>query len=275
MYEREDRKLRLDESALTKKLGTPAEEEEGGSNQVYDENYSIHSYKAPKERSRTAGYEIREAAAEEEADGKPGQRKARLSFDLHAARKANGLYEKANRARRQKKQPFHFEAAKEKHAEGIRRSLNAEKSEGRPRDAIPVREVVEEDSARRKRDLSGDDLSAGFRPMPRMPDGFIDQFGRGNVTAPERPREADKRNDVFDAPGQLRRNMVVSVRELQRRPGPTSGSELVKRSYEECAADRGSPLRDKDRLVVSWAETPVRIYGGAVVTTALGLCGHF
>ncbi|KAL0277332.1 UNVERIFIED_CONTAM: hypothetical protein PYX00_004669 [Menopon gallinae] len=271
--------MRFDDSVLTKKLGTPAEEKR--SNQIYDENYSIHSYKPPKEKSRAVGYEIREAPEEDAPDAKTGQRKARQSFDIYTARKANNLYEKANRARQQKKHAFHFEAMERKPRVGVRRSLTVEeeeKSDGKPRDAIPVHEVVEEDAVRRKRrDLREEDLAAGFRPLPKMPDGFIDKFAgsdfRPNGTTTERSREADKRNDVYDAPGavQLRRNMVVSVRELQRRPGPTSGSELVKRSYEECAADRGSPLRDKDRLVVSWSETPVRIYGGAVVTTALGL----
>lgn len=53
------------------------------------------------------------------------------------------------------------------------------------------------------------------------------------------------------------------------------GNELVSRSYSHCGVMRGSPLPDTRHLLISWADTPVRIYGGAIVTNANNVCGHF
>ena len=55
----------------------------------------------------------------------------------------------------------------------------------------------------------------------------------------------------------------------------STGTELVMRSYTQCSVDRGSPIRNKKRIVISWSETPVRIFGGALVANAKNSCGHF
>ncbi|PSN30819.1 hypothetical protein C0J52_23362 [Blattella germanica] len=52
------------------------------------------------------------------------------------------------------------------------------------------------------------------------------------------------------------------------------GLELVERSYHQCSAGRGSPMNRK-RLLVSWASTPVRVFGGAVIKRAKSTCGNF
>lgn len=52
------------------------------------------------------------------------------------------------------------------------------------------------------------------------------------------------------------------------------GLELVKKSYSHCAARRGSPV-DESRLLIAWARTPVRVFGGAIITTARPVCGDF
>lgn len=53
------------------------------------------------------------------------------------------------------------------------------------------------------------------------------------------------------------------------------GTELVMRGYGQCSVDRGSPIRNKKRVVISWSETPVRIFGGAMVANAKNSCGQF
>jgi hypothetical protein len=52
------------------------------------------------------------------------------------------------------------------------------------------------------------------------------------------------------------------------------GLELVEKSYRQCTARRGSPV-DDSRLLIAWASTPVRVFGGAVITAAKPVCGHF
>lgn len=55
----------------------------------------------------------------------------------------------------------------------------------------------------------------------------------------------------------------------------SSGTELVMRSYGQCGVDRGTPISNKKHVIVSWSETPVRIFGGAMVANAKNICGHF
>ncbi|KAK6621884.1 hypothetical protein RUM44_001691 [Polyplax serrata] len=55
----------------------------------------------------------------------------------------------------------------------------------------------------------------------------------------------------------------------------TSGTDLIMRSYGLCTSDRGSPIQHKRHLVISWAETPIRIFGGAEIETARNECGNF
>lgn len=53
------------------------------------------------------------------------------------------------------------------------------------------------------------------------------------------------------------------------------GTDLIMRSYGLCTTERGSPIQDKQHLVISWAETPIRIFGGAAVESAKNECGNF
>lgn len=66
--------------------------------------------------------------------------------------------------------------------------------------------------------------------------------------------------------------VVRHVRDASRRLNP--GLELVEKSYSQCAAMRGSPM-EKSRLLVAWASTPVRVFGGAVIKKAKPVCGNF
>jgi hypothetical protein len=52
------------------------------------------------------------------------------------------------------------------------------------------------------------------------------------------------------------------------------GLELVENSYRQCAAMRGSPV-EKSRLLVAWASTPVRVFGGATIKKAKPVCSNF
>jgi hypothetical protein len=52
------------------------------------------------------------------------------------------------------------------------------------------------------------------------------------------------------------------------------GLELVEKSYSQCVLRRGSPV-DKSRLLIAWASTPVRVFGGAVIKIAKPVCGDF
>jgi hypothetical protein len=52
------------------------------------------------------------------------------------------------------------------------------------------------------------------------------------------------------------------------------GLELVEKSYRQCADMRGSPV-DQSRLLIAWANTPVRVFGGAVIKGAKPTCGNF
>lgn len=52
------------------------------------------------------------------------------------------------------------------------------------------------------------------------------------------------------------------------------GLELVRKSYRQCAEMRGSPV-DQSRLLIAWASTPVRVFGGAVIKGAKPVCGDF
>jgi len=56
--------------------------------------------------------------------------------------------------------------------------------------------------------------------------------------------------------------------------GLNPGLELVVNSYRQCAAMRGSPL-EKSRLLVAWASTPVRVFGGAIIKKAKPVCSNF
>ena len=62
------------------------------------------------------------------------------------------------------------------------------------------------------------------------------------------------------------------VRDESLRLNP--GLELVEKSYRQCAAMRGSPV-EKSRLLVAWASTPVRVFGGAIIKKARPVCGDF
>ncbi|PNF27594.1 hypothetical protein B7P43_G02274 [Cryptotermes secundus] len=52
------------------------------------------------------------------------------------------------------------------------------------------------------------------------------------------------------------------------------GLELVRKSYRQCVEMRGSPV-DQSRLLIAWASTPVRVFGGAVIKSAKPVCGDF
>jgi hypothetical protein len=56
--------------------------------------------------------------------------------------------------------------------------------------------------------------------------------------------------------------------------GLNPGLELVKKSYSQCAARRGSPV-DGGHLLIAWASTPVRVFGGATIERARPMCGDF
>lgn len=64
---------------------------------------------------------------------------------------------------------------------------------------------------------------------------------------------------------------VRQVREGSLRSNP--GLELVENSYRQCTAMRGSPV--KNRLLVAWASTPVRVFGGAMIKKAKPVCSNF
>lgn len=65
---------------------------------------------------------------------------------------------------------------------------------------------------------------------------------------------------------------VRQVRDASLRLNP--GLELVENSYRKCAAMRGSPVK-KSRLLVAWASTPVRVFGGAIIKKAKPVCSNF
>jgi len=65
---------------------------------------------------------------------------------------------------------------------------------------------------------------------------------------------------------------VRQVRDASLRLNP--GLELVENSYRLCAAMRGSPV-EKSRLLVAWASTPVRVFGGAIIKKAKPVCSNF
>lgn len=52
------------------------------------------------------------------------------------------------------------------------------------------------------------------------------------------------------------------------------GLQLVEKSYSQCASRRGSPV-DESNLLIAWASTPVRVFGGALIKTAKPVCGDF
>lgn len=71
------------------------------------------------------------------------------------------------------------------------------------------------------------------------------------------------------------RTLLATVRQVRYaslRLNP--GLELVETSYRQCAAMRGSPV-EKSRLLVAWASTPVRVFGGATIKKAKPVCGNF
>jgi hypothetical protein len=75
------------------------------------------------------------------------------------------------------------------------------------------------------------------------------------------------------------RNRRRAPRVRRRQLGDASvvanpGLELVKKSYRQCTEMRGSPV-DQSRLLIAWASTPVRVYGGAVIKGAKPVCGDF
>jgi hypothetical protein len=65
---------------------------------------------------------------------------------------------------------------------------------------------------------------------------------------------------------------VRQVRDLSLRLNP--GLELVEKGYRQCTAMRGSPV-DRSRLLVAWASTPVRVFGGAIIKKATPVCSNF
>lgn len=65
---------------------------------------------------------------------------------------------------------------------------------------------------------------------------------------------------------------VRQVRDASLRLNP--GLELVENSYRQCTAMRGSPV-EKSRLLVAWASTPVRVFGGAAIKNARPVCSNF
>ena len=50
--------------------------------------------------------------------------------------------------------------------------------------------------------------------------------------------------------------------------------QLVYNSFQQCSAGRGSPV-SKKHLLISWAFSPVRVFGGAIIRRAKPLCGYF
>lgn len=85
--------------------------------QIYDENYSIHSYRLGKDGKKSTNYEIYESVEDDEAmkptENESGplalERKARKNFDLFTAREANKVYTLSNAVRDSKKPKYHFE----------------------------------------------------------------------------------------------------------------------------------------------------------------------
>lgn len=122
---------------------------------------------------------------------------------------------------------------------------------------------------------------AAMPPGWGRPQNFPDQKELERLSEAQRDR-ADLRVDgsrhgYSDA---NRRRFVVrpKVPEPQVEKGKfeiSTGTELVLRSYGVCGLDRGTPVTNKKRLIVSWSDTPVRIYGGAMVANAKNICGHF
>jgi hypothetical protein len=72
-----------------------------------------------------------------------------------------------------------------------------------------------------------------------------------------------------------RRAAQVSFRETGAPTVVTNpGLELVTKSYRQCSDMRGSPV-DQSRLLIAWASTPVRVFGGAIIKGAKPVCGNF
>lgn len=57
-------------------------------------------------------------------------------------------------------------------------------------------------------------------------------------------------------------------------PTPTVGRMLIEMTFNNCFVGRGSPLVGK-AVLISWALTPVRVFGGAVIKPAHPICGKF
>lgn len=53
------------------------------------------------------------------------------------------------------------------------------------------------------------------------------------------------------------------------------GLQLVKLSYVRCEIGRGSPFIGGPLMLISWARTAVRVFGGAVIKNARSDCGRF
>lgn len=60
-----------------------------------------------------------------------------------------------------------------------------------------------------------------------------------------------------------------------RQEAKSTGYKLVELSYRKCLIERGSPLALDSLSLVSWTNTPVKMFGGAKLRQAHPMCGSF
>ncbi|KAJ8875181.1 hypothetical protein PR048_023076 [Dryococelus australis] len=101
--------------------------------------------------------------------------------------------------------------------------------------------------------------------------------GGGDVVVGQEYTDADKGLDDGVEGEVFGFNLVRGAHHKQARSlgSEWPDQELRRRGYKDCAARRGTPVSDKRALLVSWASSPLAVFGGAIVSVARPLCGHF
>lgn len=121
-------------------------------------------------------------------------------------------------------------------------------------------------------------ITLSLRPLQGLEMALIAAASDKLILWPENRRssgKASKGNPVRWANNHRKTSpaLLATVRQLRdARLNP--GLELVETSYRQCTAMRGSPV-ENSRLLVAWASTPVRVFGGAIIKKAKPVCSNF
>lgn len=65
------------------------------------------------------------------------------------------------------------------------------------------------------------------------------------------------------------------IGQLEKSSNVPLGLQLVKLSYVYCYLNRGSPPIGGPLMLISWARTPVKVFGGAIIKNVGNKCGKF